>query len=76
MKGDEAVPSRPWRTIAQELARETNHKRVLELAFELNAAIEQQGVSDLHPPNGKAGQLLDEKSDRLKNGPNPSGAAQ
>lgn len=41
-------PSRPWRDIARELAQATDHKRITELADELNAALEQQVL-----PNGR-----------------------
>lgn len=34
---------RPWRTIAQELAKETRSKRIVELSNELTEAVEAQG---------------------------------
>lgn len=33
------APSRPWEIVAQELNRETNLKRLLELSEELNRAL-------------------------------------
>src|SRR5215472_5119294 len=42
MEDGNAAPSHPWRLIAQELSKETNPKRVAELAHELNAALDQQ----------------------------------
>ncbi len=35
-------PVRPWQVVAQELSRETNSKRVLDLAVELNKALREQ----------------------------------
>lgn len=35
-------PSRPWRDIARELAKETNRERIAELAHELNRALSEQ----------------------------------
>jgi hypothetical protein len=35
--------ARPWRVIAEELSRETNQARVLELSRELNQALKEQG---------------------------------
>jgi hypothetical protein len=34
-------PLRPWREIAREIANEARHKRILELHFELNRALEE-----------------------------------
>jgi predicted P-loop ATPase/GTPase len=42
-------PARPWRVIAQELARETNPRRVIELSEELNRALAEQ-TSNLAKP--------------------------
>ena len=36
------IPSRPWREIARELARETNRDRITELSEELNRALAEQ----------------------------------
>lgn len=36
---------RPWRTIAQELARETGSKRILDLSDELTEAVQAQGLN-------------------------------
>jgi len=38
------VPCRRWQVIAQELSTEINPERVLELSFELNRALEEQGI--------------------------------
>jgi hypothetical protein len=35
-------PVRPWRMVAEELSRERDPKRVLELSHELNEALQQQ----------------------------------
>lgn len=43
---------RPWRTIAQELARETSSKRIVELSEELTKAMEAQGMDS--PPISEA----------------------
>lgn len=49
------IPHRPWQIIAQELAQETNKKRVAELSHELNRAIEQQqGLDSSAPTDGDA----------------------
>jgi hypothetical protein len=37
-----AVPSRPWRDIARELATEADPKRITELAKELDRALAEQ----------------------------------
>jgi hypothetical protein len=42
MQDRPTIPSRPWRVIAEELSRETNPKRVLELSQELTRAIDEQ----------------------------------
>jgi hypothetical protein len=34
------IPARPWRDIAQELATETDQRRILELSIELNCALD------------------------------------
>jgi len=44
-----SFPSRPWRIIAQELARETNPRRVVELSEELNRSLEEP-TSNLAKP--------------------------
>jgi hypothetical protein len=35
-------PARPWREIAEELAKETDAERVRELAEELDRAVDEQ----------------------------------
>jgi hypothetical protein len=40
--------------IAEELSREFNPKRVLELSQELNIALEQQGTGSMQPSDGDA----------------------
>lgn len=42
MAGPTASTARTWQDIARELANETNRGRVLELAEELNRALEEQ----------------------------------
>lgn len=37
---------RPWRVIADEIANETDTKRIIELTDEMNAAIEEQGINE------------------------------
>lgn len=39
------ISSRPWRVIAEELSQETDSQRILELSFELNRALDEQGIS-------------------------------
>ena len=41
-KAPQPVLSRPWRIVVQELSQETNPKRVLELAEELNRAFAEE----------------------------------
>ncbi|HKR33183.1 MAG TPA: hypothetical protein VJT08_22070 [Terriglobales bacterium] len=41
-KAPRPVLSRPWRIVVQELSQETNPKRVLELAEELNRAFGEE----------------------------------
>jgi len=38
-------PPRPWRVIAEELAKEQDVRRVLELSRELNEALQQQATA-------------------------------
>jgi len=38
---------RPWRTIANELAKETDPTRILQLSLELQAAYKEQGPAAL-----------------------------
>jgi hypothetical protein len=44
------IPSRPWRTIAQELSTEKNQKRIGELSGELLAALNEQ-VGHVNAPS-------------------------
>ena len=40
---------RPWRIIADEIARESDPKRIIALSDELNAAVAEQGID--HEPD-------------------------
>jgi hypothetical protein len=53
----ESLPSqlrcRPWREIAHDLTHESNRKRIIELSYELNLALEEQGIGAGQPPSIK-----------------------
>lgn len=36
------LPARPWQVVAKEMAKETNAERILELARELDRALDKQ----------------------------------
>jgi len=55
--GSVHVP-RPWREIAEELTQETNQQRIIELALQLNRALEEEPISNKPDvPDGDATHL-------------------